>query len=380
VSAAPGSGAPPLQTADPRAGYLAERAAIDAAIRAVLEGGHWVLGPAVEAFERGFAAFLGVAHGVGTGSGTDALHLALRALGVGAGDEVITVSHTAVATVAAIEMAGARPVLVDVEPGTGCMDVAAAAAAVGPRTRAVVPVHLYGQPVDVEAVAGLCRARGLALVEDCAQAAGALWQGRRLGSFGDAAAFSFYPTKNLAALGDGGLVATRDAALAARVRRLRQYGWDEPQHSLEPGWNSRLDALQAAVLAARLPRLDANNDRRRALAARYRAALAGLPLALPDDRAGGRHVYHLHVVRAADRATRDALRAHLAARGIRAGVHYPAGVHQQPAYAGRLATGPLPATEALATTVLSLPLYPELAEADQDRVVAAVRGFFGGTR
>lgn len=369
----------PLQTANPRAGYLALKAGIDAAIARVLDGPYYVLGPEVEAFEQEFAAWVGVGHGVGVNSGTDALHLALRALGVGAGDEVVTVSHTAVATVAAIEMSGATPVLVDVEPRWRTIDPAAVARALGPRTRAVVAVHLYGQPADLAVLGALCRGRGIALVEDCAQAHGARWEEARVGSFGALAAFSFYPTKNLGALGDAGMIVTADADLAARCRLLRQYGWSEPQKSVVPGWNSRLDPLQAAVLRVKLAHLEAGNERRRQLAARYAAGLKGLPLALPAERAGSRHAWHLYVVEAADRAARDALMAHLGALGIRAGVHYPAGVHAQPAYAGRLGAVSLPRTEALTATIFSLPLYPELADADQDRVIAAVRGFFGRT-
>lgn len=373
-----------LHTANPRAGYLALKPEIDAAIQGVLDGTSYVLGPAVEDFERRFAAYVGVGHAVGVNSGTDALHLALRARGIGqhAGqrDEVITVAHTAVATVAAIEMAGAAPVLVDVEPDSRTIDPAEVEKACGPATRAVVAVHLYGQPARLDALRDVCARRGLALIEDCAQAHGARRGDRRVGSVGDAGIFSFYPTKNLGGIGDGGMVVTNDASLATAVRRLRQYGWDTPQSSLVPGWNTRLDPIQAAVLAAKLPHLDEANDARRRLAARYDEQLSGLPLRLPARHPDAHAVYHLYVVEAEDAVTRDALGSHLLKSGIAAGIHYPTPVHQQPAYAGRLRCGPLPVSERLAATVLSLPLYPELSGAEQDQVIAAVRSFFGAQR
>ena len=367
-----------LTIANPLAAYRAQQAEIDAAMRRVLEGGQYVLGDAVTAFERDFAGWIGAAHGVGVGSGTDALHLGLRALELAPGDEVIVPSLTAVATVAAIEMAGAVPVLADVEPRFHTLAPAAVAPLVGPRTRAIVAVHLYGQPADVESLAALSARHGLALVEDCAQAHGVRLGGTRVGTRGHFAAFSFYPTKNLGALGDAGMLLTDDAGLAARVGRLRQYGWQEPQRSEVAGWNSRLDPLQAAVLAVKLGRLEAGNARRRELAARYSQELAALPLELPAVRAGGEHVFHLYVLRCRDRATRDALRASLAGQGIQTAVHYPLGVHAQPAYAGRLRSGDLAETERVTATALSLPLYPELEPADQARVIAALRGFFGG--
>jgi dTDP-4-amino-4,6-dideoxygalactose transaminase len=368
-----------LPTSNPRAGYLALKPAIDAAIQRVLDSPAYVLGPEVAAFEEAFARYLGACHAIGVNSGTDALHLALRALGIGPGDEVIAPSHTAVATVAAIEMSGASAVLVDIEAPWRTLDPVAAAAAIGPRTRAVIAVHLYGQPADLDGLGALCRAHRLALIEDCAQAAGARWRAARVGTVGVAAAFSFYPTKNLGAIGDGGMVVTGDAALAGRVRQLRQYGWDEFRCSIVPGCNSRLDPLQAAVLQVKLPLLDDGNARRRALAARYAAGLTGLPVQLPAERPGSTHAWHLYVIELPDKAMRDALLGHLRRLGIIAGIHYPVGAHAQPAYAGRLRTGPLPVTERLTATILTLPLYPELGEAAEDRVIAAVRGFFGGS-
>lgn len=361
----------PIPPADPREGVLARRAEIDAAIARVLEEGRYILGPETDAFEREFAAYLGVAHVVGVASGTDALVLALRACGVGPGDEVVTVGHTAVATVAAVELAGAAPVLVDIEPDTGTMDPARVEAALSPRTRALLPVHLYGHPAALEPLRAIARDRRLLLVEDCAQAHGATFQGRRVGSFGAAAAFSFYPTKNLGAIGDGGAVATDDPAIADAARRLREYGWRDRYVSEVPGVNSRLDELQAAILRVGLRHLDADNARRAAIAGLYDRELAGAGLALPVTRAGCGHVYHQYVVRL---PARDALRGALRARGVGTLIHYPFAVHDQPAYRGRLRIpAPLPRTEEAAATVLSLPMYPGLGEARARRAAGAVR-------
>lgn len=364
-----------IPLASPLAQYRAQASAIDAAIRRVLDSGQYILGREVEAFEADFAAFCGAPHAIGVNSGTDALVLALRALGIGRGDEVITVSHTALATVAAILEAGATPALVDVDPVYRTIDPDQIEAAITPRTRAIVPVHVYGQAADMDAVLAIARRHGLKVIEDCAQAAGGRYRGRRLGSIGDAGCFSFYPTKNLGAIGDGGMVVTSDAELATRVRRLRQYGWDEQRLTDEAGFNSRLDSLQAAILAAKLPRLDDSNRRRAALARRYTAGLAGLPLTLPATRADAEHVFHLYVI-ACNGA--QALHRHLAGRDVGSASHYHLPVHRHGGYAERLvipAAG-LPVTERLAEQVLSLPIYPELTDADVDRVVAAVREHF----
>jgi dTDP-4-amino-4,6-dideoxygalactose transaminase len=362
-----------IQCADPHAGYLAHRAEIDAAIARVLDSGRYILGPEVTAFEQELATYVGVAHGIGVGSGTEALHLALRACGIVPGDEVITVAHTAVATVAAIELAGATPVLVDVDPGTYTLDPEHLEAAIGPRTKAVIAVHLYGHPADLAPIGEIATRRGLRLVEDCAQAHGARYQGRVVGSFGDIAAFSFYPTKNLGAIGDGGLVATADAGLAERARLLREYGWAERYVSHVPGWNTRLDELQAAILRVKLRHLDDDNAARSRIAALYRTLLEGADVTLPIERDGVRHAYHLFVARS---ARRDALLAHLERLGVRALVHYPVPVHLQPAYRDRLrGRDALPETEAAALQVLSLPMYPELAEQDVRRVADAVSAF-----
>jgi dTDP-4-amino-4,6-dideoxygalactose transaminase len=338
----------------------------------LLATGAFIGGEPVARFEAAFAAYCGVPHAIGVANGTDALHLALRALGVGPGDEVITVANTFVATVGAIAQAGARPVLVDPHPDTLLMDAAALDAVVTPATRAVIPVHLYGRLVEMEPVARWCASRGVTLVEDAAQAHGAGGGGRRAGAFGDAAGFSFYPAKNLGAAGDAGAVVTGRLDVAERLRRLRDHGQTERYHHAVIGVNSRLDALQAAVLAAKLPRLDAWNERRRALAAVYHERLAKVagvePIAPPADPA--RHVYHLFVVRAAER---DRLRAALAARGIETGLHYPVPVHLQPAWRhlGHR-EGDFPVAETAARSVLSLPMYPHLDEDAVHRVCDAV--------
>jgi dTDP-4-amino-4,6-dideoxygalactose transaminase len=347
------------------------RGELDEAIHHVLDSGWFVLGAEVSGFEREFSAYLGGPTVVGVGNGTEAIQLALQAVGVGPGDEVISVANAGVPPVAAIEAADARPVLVDVEPGTQTLDPAAAEAVVTDRTRAILAVHLYGQSADLDALGDLARRRGLRLVEDCAQAHGATWRGQRVGSLGDAAAFSFYPTKNLGALGDGGAVAARDPEVAERARLLRTYGWRAQYRSELKGYTSRLDELQAAILRVKLRHLEDWNAARRALAARYRAGLRTVePL---TERPEGEHVYHLFVVRT---ARRDDLRAHLQARGIRTGIHYALPTHLQPAYADLgLRQGSLPETERAATEVLSLPLFPELGAEEVERVIEAVNSF-----
>lgn len=351
--------------ADPGALYRLHRAEIDAAVARVLESGRYLMGEETAAFEREFAAYHNLADCVTTGSGTEALELALRALDVGPGDAVVTVSHTAVATVAAIEAAGAEAVLVDVDPVTFTMSPEhlreTLASRAGRRARAVVPVHLYGHPAQMDAILEIAGESGLAVVEDCAQAHGAEWRGLKVGTFGAFGAFSFYPTKNLGALGDGGALVTADPALADRARLLKQYGWRERYISDLPGINTRLDELQAAVLRVKLPHLDAQNGRRRELAEGYRTGLAGSEVRTPVESPGARHVYHQFVVRTEQR---DALQAHLAGLGVGCAVHYPLPVHLQPAYRGRVRTGPsgLPHTERLCREILSLPLQPTLTD------------------
>jgi len=356
---------------DLRAQYLSIKAEIDAAVARVLDSGWYILGQEVAAFEREFAEYCGAAACVGVGSGTEALHLALLACGVSPGNEVITVSHTAVATVAAITLAGARPVLVDVDTETYTMDPAALEAAITPRTKAIIPVHLYGHPADMAPILEIARRVQVRVIEDCAQAHGATYHGRPVGTLGDLGCFSFYPTKNLGALGDGGAVVSRDPALAEQVRLLREYGWTPQARyvSQVKGINSRLDELQAAILRVKLRHLDAWNETRRALAARYDALLP-LAVARPIERPGCRHVYHLYVVRVPER---DQVRARLQAAGIGTGIHYPVPVHQQPAYQD-LAPRPdgLPRTERLVDEILSLPMSPTLTEAEIAAVADAI--------
>lgn len=359
-----------IPCSDPRAQYLAQKADIDAAVARVLNGTSYILGGEVQAFEREFAAYVGVRHAIGVNSGTDALILALRALDV-AGGEVITTPLTAIATIAAIVAAGATPVVVDVRPDTLTLDPAAVARAVNPRTKAVVPVHLYGCPADMGAILDLARRHKLRVVEDCAQSAGARWNGQRTGALGDVGCFSFYPTKNLGAIGDGGAVVTNDDELADRMRRLRQYGWDDKRTAQEPGLNSRLDEVQAAILRVKLPRLDADNAQRRRLAGLYNAALADRGLLLPATPANAEHIFHLYVVRPSARAQ---LMADLERAGVRAGVHYPTPAHKEPGYAAKVrAPEPLPVAEAACARVLSLPMYPQLTEAGVAHVASAVR-------
>ena len=308
----------------------------------MLDSGHFILGEEVDRFESAFARFVGVSHCVGVANGTDALELALRGVGVGPGDGVVTVSHTAVATVMAILRIGAVPIMVDIEAGCYTMDPGRLEHALrtvpeGLRAKAVVPVHLYGAMADMPSILSIARESGLKVVEDCAQAHGARLAGRSAGSFGDASAFSFYPTKNLGALGDGGAVATNDAGTADAIRRLRQYGWRERFVSDEPGVNSRLDELQAAILSVGLRHLRADNERRRSIASRYSAALSGAPVLLPHEQPEVWHVFHQYVIEAAER---DALRDECARVGVGTAIHYPVPVHEQPALRGGILRRP----------------------------------------
>jgi dTDP-4-amino-4,6-dideoxygalactose transaminase len=369
----------PIPQTDPHAGYVEHKTAIDAAIARVLDSGWYILGREAEAFEAHFAGMIGVAHGIGCGNGTDALELALRACGVGAGNQVFTVSHTAVATVAAIERAGATPVLIDIEEGGFCMDPAALERALQSpppgRPAVVMPVHLYGEPAALDEISAIARAHGLRLIEDAAQSHGALYRRRVTGSIGDFGCFSFYPTKNLGALGDAGAVVTDDAELAAAAREIREYGWRDRYVSAVPGINTRLDPIQAAILNAKLDNLAADNARRQAIAACYDAGLAGLPVKLPTRRSNTTHVFHQYVIRT---PKRDRLREHLRQAAIGTGIHYPLPVHLHPAYRGRVPVGPtgLCKSEVAAREILSLPMYPQLGDEAVDRVIAEIRRFF----
>lgn len=361
-----------IPCSDPRAQYLSHKEEIRAAIDRVLEGNRYVLGEEVAAFEKEFARYIGVDHGIGVANGTDAIHLALKALGIGPGDEVITVSHTAVATVSAIRLTGATPVFADIERDFYTLDPAGLSAFITPRTKAIIAVHIYGQSADLGAIQALAKKHGLKIVEDCAQCHGATNQGRKLGSIGDIACFSFYPTKNLGAVGDGGMVVTADAALAAQVRLLREYGWASRYVSSCEGWNSRLDELQAAILRVKLRTLDQDNSARAGLAGIYATALKDSGLLLPKERAGGTHVYHLYVIRS---RSRDALQKWLTDQGVNTLIHYPIPIHQQPAYTAYAQGRALPETEAASREVLSLPIYPELPPAHAQAVASAVNAF-----
>lgn len=353
--------------------YLEQHARLEeeilSAVRRVFASGRLLLGSELAGFEAAFAQFLELPanRAVGVANGTDAVEVCLRSLGVGEGDEVITVANTAVPTVSAIRRAGATPVFCDVDPATGLIDLDRVDALVGGRTRAVVAVHLYGNAVDVPRLVAMARPHGIAVVEDCAQAHGARIDGRAVGTIGDAAAFSFYPTKNLGAYGDGGLVVARDDEHADRMRRIRMYGFDGGSVATEDGVNSRLDEVQAAVLSVKLPHLSEWVRRRRALADRY---LAGLPDGVTPFATDPRveHARHLFAVRVADR---DGVRARLAERGVGTGVHYPEAIHRMPPYRA-FAREPLPHTDAHCAEVLSLPLYPELREESVDHVLSAL--------
>ena len=352
---------------------------VNEALQRVCDTGRFILGPAVESFERDFAADCGVEHGVGVASGTDAIWVALEALGVGPGDEVVTVSHTCVPPVAAILRTGATPVLVDVDPDTQTMHPEQAETAITDRTRCILPVHLYGQCADLAALGNLARSHDIHLVEDCAQAHGAEHRGGgRAGSFGTVGCFSFYPTKNLGALGDGGMIVTEDAGLAEELRRIRSYGYVSNQTAVRAGYNSRLDDLQAAVLRVGLGRLPEWNSTRRRWARRYLEGLGDGRLGTPLEASGNRHVYHLFVVRSMER---ERARDELEREGIETAIHYPVPVHRQVGYGERCRVGPggLAVTERLSSQIFSLPLYPYLSEEEFERVIQALTSL-GGDR
>jgi dTDP-4-amino-4,6-dideoxygalactose transaminase len=348
---------------------------LNEAIAPVMERSDFALGKDVAAFEEEFAAFCGVQYAVGVDSGLAALELSLRALGIGPGDEVIVPAHTFVATAAAVTFAGARPVLVDVDERTYNLDVTQVEAAITPHTRAILPVHLYGLPADMEAVLALARKHGLFVVEDACQAHGAFYKGKRAGSLGHAAAFSFYPTKNLGGCGDGGIVVTDDAAVAEQVRAMRNCGQREKYIHELPPFNHRMDTLQAAILRVKLRYLESWIEARRRNAALYTQLLAGSDLVTPVEAPGATHVYHLYVIRT---TRRDGLLAHLQQQGIGAAIHYPVPIHLQPFYAGNgFRPGQFPVTERVCDQVLSLPMFPELTESQVEYVVTQVHRFFG---
>jgi dTDP-4-amino-4,6-dideoxygalactose transaminase len=356
--------------ADLVAQYRTIQPEIDRAIRAVLEGGHFILGPNVGALEREVAAYVGVQHGIGVASGTDALIVSLRAVGIGRGDEVLVPSYTFLATASAVLHTGATPVLVDVDPETYCLDLAKAADLITERTRAVIPVHLFGQPVDMTALMALAEAHRLTVIEDNAQALGARDRGRRTGGIGHVGCLSFFPSKNLGGYGDGGMVVTNDAAIAERVRVLRTHGWRRKYDPEILGFNSRLDEMQAAVLRVKLPHLDEWNNERRRRAGLYAEAFAGSDVRTPVERPDSTHVYHLYVVRTAQR---DSLQRTLTDRQISNAVYYPLPLHRTALFRDMTSGRAFPVSDRLAEELLAIPLYPEMSDEQQAAVVAAAR-------
>lgn len=357
---------------NPKAQYLSYKKEIDEAISRVLRTGWYILGDEVVKLEKEFADFIGVSFGVGTGSGTEALHLALSACGIGQGDEVITVSHTAVATVCAIELTGASPHFVDVEPQFYTIAPKKIKAAITPNTKAIIPVHIYGQPADMEPVLEVAKEHNLWVIEDCAQAHGALYKGKRVGSLGDIGCFSFYPTKNLGAIGDGGIMMTENEELAKKARLLREYGWAERYVSHFPGWNTRLDEIQAAILRVKLKYLDEDNLKRRQLADIYKSKLSQTSLTLPKVRNGVSHVFHLYVVQS---KKRDRLLSFLREKNIGASIHFPVPIHLQPAYRHLKGRDAILETEKAAEHILTLPMYPELSASDISQIIQAIEEF-----
>ncbi|MFP3914999.1 MAG: DegT/DnrJ/EryC1/StrS family aminotransferase [Actinomycetota bacterium] len=371
IDAAPEMQVPFVDLGSEHAPY---RHQIDAAVARVIDESSFVLGEDVAAFEQDFAAYCGTAHAVGVDSGFSALELMLRAFGIGAGDEVITTANTFVATAAAIDAAGARPVLVDADPVTRSMTADNLEAAITPRTRAIIPVHLFGRVVPMDDIREVADRHGLVVLEDACQAHGARYRGRRVGSLGHAAAFSFYPSKNLGALGDGGMVTTDDAEMAGRLRMLRNVGSSQKYVHEIRGFNRRLDTVHAAALRVKLRHLDTANDRRRDAAAAYSALLADLPLHLPAPAAFGSHVYHLYVV---ESAQREGLQEHLTSRGVATGIHYPIPIHLQPGYRWLgYSEGDFPVSERLAREMLSLPMFPTIDMSQIAYVVEAMVDHF----
>lgn len=343
------------------------------AMEEVLDGGWYILGKEVAAFEKEFSAFVGTSHAVGVASGTDALYIALKALDIGPGDEVITVSHTAVATVAAIVQTGATPVLVDICEESYTMDPSHLPGAISARTKAIIPVHLYGQAADMDTILAVAENKGISVIEDCAQAHGALYKGKKVGSIGLMGAFSFYPTKNLGAMGDGGIIVTCDENMARKICLLRQYGWQERYISTVSGTNSRLDEIQAAILRIKLKYLDTWNKKRHELAELYGNLLS--PVRKPAELADRMHVYHLYVVATPQRKE---LMDYLKGRGIGTAIHYPVPIHLQGGYNQLIRCGKLPVTEKVSAQIISLPMYPELTAGEIKEISDSINEFFGG--
>jgi len=363
-----------IYCANPNAQFHSYRAEIEEAVLKVLRSNQYILGPEVENLEREFADFIEVNHAIGVANGTDALEIALRALNIGLGDEVITVSHTAVATVAAIEACGATAVLIDVDEMTFTLDPGQLQEVLSQRTKAVIAVHLYGHPADIENIQKFCLENDLKLIEDVSQAHGARWKKTRLGNFGDLAIYSCYPTKNLGAIGDGGLITTKSDELNKQIRMIRQYGWEKRYLSDLVGRNSRLDEIQAAILRIKLKSLDHDNSRRREIADFYSSELKDLPILLPLHRSDSEPVFHLYVVRVKNR---EKFMSYLSENGIECGIHYPLPIHKQTAYVSRIKTArSMRVTETLADEVVSLPMYPELSLDDRATVVQTIKNYF----
>ena len=360
---------------NPSASYQSQKNDITQAIRRVLDSGWYVLGHEVESFEQEFSDFHGHDfHSVGVANGTDAIALSLRALGLTDGDEVVTASHTAVATVAAIEQAGCSPVFADIDPVTRCICPQSIRSRISPKTGAVIPVHMFGQPCDMVNIMEIAKEFHLSVVEDCSQAHAAESNGRKVGTFGNLATFSCYPTKNLGALGDGGVILSRTDHCAEKLRRLRQYGWDDNRESLSPGFNSRLDEIQAAILRVKLKHLSEDNEKRRQIADQYDQAFRDLPLTLPQRKNTEKHAMHLYVVECEDR---DALMNHLRQKKIGANLHYALPVHRHKAYEERLrGSDELPVTDAFYKRHLTLPMFPELPQESVDRITKCIRDWF----
>ena len=365
-----------IQLVDLVAQYHSIKEEIDAAVHSTLESGHFILGPAVAKFEETIAAYLSLKYAIGLASGTDALVIALRALDIGAGDEVIVPAYTFFATAGTVMSVGATPVFIDIDPVSYEMDVVQITDRITPRTKAIIPVHLYGHPAEMDPILKIARAHGLKVIEDNAQAFGATYLGRKTGAMGDIGCLSFFPTKNLGAFGDGGMVVTNDPALAERMRMLRTHGWKKKYYSEELGYNSRLDAMQAAILQAKFPHLDSWNEKRRILAHRYTEKLAASGMATPVERTWGTHVYHLYIIRL---SKRDELQSFLKQKGIASEVYYPLPPHLSvPCRKFGYKEGDFPHAEKAANETLALPLYPELTVEQQDEVIAAVREFVDG--
>lgn len=362
--------------ANPKMQYFKYSKDINSAVHAVFESGFYVNGPQVSSFESDFAKFVGVPYAIGVANGTDAIELALRAFDIGQGDEVITVSHTASATVSAIERAGATPVLLDVDPKTYTIDVGLLDKALTSKTKAVVAVHLYGHPAKVDELKKFCSQNNLKFIEDCAQSHGAKYNGQNIGSLGDIACFSFYPTKNLGAIGDGGAIVVKSQDVYNKIMQIREYGWKDKYISIRQGVNSRLDEVQAAILKVKLPYLNEMNIRRQEIAKMYTKELASLPITLPSVENGSEHVFHLFVIRLKDKAVRDGLKNFLYERKVHCLIHYPVPIHDQPNYLNKVRTvGDMRVTKAASEEILSLPMYPELTNEEVYKVIELIKAY-----